>query len=60
MLDEEDVATDDVVATLLELLDDDEGAMLLELMDEDDGATLLDDELPAPAMVNFIQFRLIA
>jgi len=62
--------TDEVVATLLELLtEEDEGATLLELLTEDDAGTilleLLEDELPTlelvvPAIENLIQFRLIA
>lgn len=68
--DFEEETTDEVVATLLELLiEDDEGAMLLELLtDDEEGAMLLellDDELPTlelvePATENFIQFRLTA
>ncbi|MCE3254043.1 MAG: hypothetical protein K0Q67_3063 [Cellvibrio sp.] len=50
-------AIDEVVTTLLELLtEEDEGATLLELLD-DELPTL---ELAAPAIENFIQFRLIA
>ncbi len=54
---DEDGATDEVVATLLELFtEDEEGATLLELLD-DELPTL---ELPVPAIENFIQFKLIA